>query len=198
MHAQPFPCTVSKHLWVVPLLPSVCVIGSPAGKHFFASPVRRTQRLLYQGEARSGPETGCSGSRDATSERGLEREQWKTCRRAKETRRKGELIQASSCDLLNHIWAESHWNCLNFHLVLLLYTTKIRSRDKHINSLKKKCQKESEQNREKQQRIETLERYLADLPTMEDYQAQHKKVQHSLMASQQNQTFFLWFHSSCS
>ncbi|XP_043116641.1 centrosomal protein of 85 kDa isoform X1 [Puntigrus tetrazona] len=54
---------------------------------------------------------------------------------------------------------------------------RIRSRDKHISSLKKKCQKESEQNREKQQRIETLERYLADLPTMEDYQAQHKKLE---------------------
>lgn len=54
---------------------------------------------------------------------------------------------------------------------------RIRSRDKHINSLKKKCQKESDQNRERQQRIETLERYLADLPTMEDYQAQHKKLE---------------------
>ncbi len=103
---------IKTSLWAVPLLPSVyvCVIGSPEGKHFFASPVRRMQRLLYQGEARSRPEIGCSGSRDATSERGLEREQWKTCRRAKETRRKGEHIQASSCDLLNHIWAASHWN----------------------------------------------------------------------------------------
>ncbi|XP_059364295.1 centrosomal protein of 85 kDa-like isoform X2 [Carassius carassius] len=54
---------------------------------------------------------------------------------------------------------------------------RIRSRDKHINSLKKKCQKESEQNREKQQQIETLERYLADLPTMQDYEAQHKKLE---------------------
>ncbi|XP_010883710.1 centrosomal protein of 85 kDa [Esox lucius] len=53
---------------------------------------------------------------------------------------------------------------------------RIRSRDKHINSLKKKCQKEAEQNREKQQRIETLERYLADLPTMEDYQNQTKQL----------------------
>ncbi len=112
MHAQPFPCTVSKHLFELSLFfpLCVCVIGSPAGKHFFASPVRRMQRLLYQGEARSRPEIGCSGSRDATSERGLEREQWKTCRRAKETRRKGEHIQASSCDILNHIWAASHWN----------------------------------------------------------------------------------------
>ncbi|CAL8249675.1 unnamed protein product [Boreogadus saida] len=53
---------------------------------------------------------------------------------------------------------------------------RIRSRDKHINNLKKKCQKEAEQNREKQQRVETLERYLADLPTMEDYQNQNKQL----------------------
>ncbi|MCJ8745376.1 hypothetical protein PDJAM_G00129620 [Pangasius djambal] len=54
---------------------------------------------------------------------------------------------------------------------------RIRNRDKHINNLKKKCQKEAEQNREKQQRIETLERYLADLPTMEDYQSQRKRLE---------------------
>lgn len=30
--------------------------------------------------------------------------------------------------------------------------------------------------RENQQRIETLERYLADLPTLEDYQGQNKQV----------------------
>uniref|UniRef100_A0A3B1J750 Centrosomal protein 85 n=1 Tax=Astyanax mexicanus TaxID=7994 RepID=A0A3B1J750_ASTMX len=54
---------------------------------------------------------------------------------------------------------------------------RIRNRDKHINNLKKKCQKESEQNREKQQRIETLERYLADMPTMEDYQNQRKRLE---------------------
>lgn len=42
--------------------------------------------------------------------------------------------------------------------------------------MKKKCQKESEQNREKQQRIETLERYLADLPTLEDHQKQTEQV----------------------
>ena len=60
----------------------------------------------------------------------------------------------------------------------------IRNRDKHINNLKKKCQKETEQSRERQQRIETLERYLADLPTMEDYQAQSKQVRptHTLHA----------------
>lgn len=53
----------------------------------------------------------------------------------------------------------------------------IRSRDKHINTLKKKCQKEAELKRENQQRIETLERYLADLPTLEDYQNQNKQLQ---------------------
>ncbi|KAM9852611.1 centrosomal protein of 85 kDa [Aulostomus maculatus] len=54
---------------------------------------------------------------------------------------------------------------------------KIRNRDKHINNLKKKYQKEAEMKRENQQRIETLERYLADLPTMEDYQSQNKQLQ---------------------
>ncbi|XP_068612478.1 centrosomal protein of 85 kDa [Brachionichthys hirsutus] len=54
---------------------------------------------------------------------------------------------------------------------------RIRSRDKHISNLKKKCQKESELKRENQQRIETLERYLADLPTLEDYQSQNKQLQ---------------------
>lgn len=54
---------------------------------------------------------------------------------------------------------------------------RIRTRDKHINNLKKKCQKEAELKRENQQRIETLERYLADLPTLEDYQNQNKQLQ---------------------
>ncbi|XP_069751536.1 centrosomal protein of 85 kDa isoform X2 [Narcine bancroftii] len=52
----------------------------------------------------------------------------------------------------------------------------IRGRDKHINNLKRKCQKEAEQNKEKQQRIETLERYLADLPTRDDYQKQSRQL----------------------
>ncbi|XP_069478945.1 centrosomal protein of 85 kDa isoform X2 [Ambystoma mexicanum] len=53
---------------------------------------------------------------------------------------------------------------------------RVKGRDKHINNLKKKCQKESEQNREKQQRIETLERYLAGLPTQEDHQKQSQQL----------------------
>ncbi|XP_077367333.1 centrosomal protein of 85 kDa-like isoform X2 [Festucalex cinctus] len=49
---------------------------------------------------------------------------------------------------------------------------KIKTRDRYISSLKKKCQRESEQNHEKQQRIETLEKYLADLPTLAEVQVQ--------------------------
>ncbi|XP_050788667.1 centrosomal protein of 85 kDa isoform X1 [Gopherus flavomarginatus] len=60
---------------------------------------------------------------------------------------------------------------------------RIKGRDKHINSLKKKCQKESEQNRERQQRIETLERYLADLPTLEDHQKQNQQLKESELKS---------------
>ncbi|XP_032900961.1 centrosomal protein of 85 kDa isoform X2 [Amblyraja radiata] len=56
---------------------------------------------------------------------------------------------------------------------------KVRGRDKHINNLKRKCQKEAEQNREKQQRIETLERYLADLPTLDDYEKQSQQLKDS-------------------
>uniref|UniRef100_A0A671E107 Centrosomal protein 85 n=1 Tax=Rhinolophus ferrumequinum TaxID=59479 RepID=A0A671E107_RHIFE len=60
-----------------------------------------------------------------------------------------------------------------------LLRLQVKGRDKHINNLKKKCQKESEQNREKQQRIETLERYLADLPTLEDHQKQSQQLKDS-------------------
>uniref|UniRef100_A0A7M4E8F8 Centrosomal protein 85 n=1 Tax=Crocodylus porosus TaxID=8502 RepID=A0A7M4E8F8_CROPO len=56
---------------------------------------------------------------------------------------------------------------------------RVKGRDRHINGLKKKCQKESEQNRERQQRIETLERYLADLPTLEDHQKQSRQLKES-------------------
>ncbi|CAI9586156.1 unnamed protein product [Staurois parvus] len=49
---------------------------------------------------------------------------------------------------------------------------RVKGRERHINSLKKKCQKEAEQNKEKQQKIESLERYMADLPTVQDYQKQ--------------------------
>ncbi|XP_072863758.1 centrosomal protein of 85 kDa isoform X6 [Chlorocebus sabaeus] len=64
-----------------------------------------------------------------------------------------------------------------------LLRLQVKGRDKHINNLKKKCQKESEQNREKQQRIETLERYLADLPTLEDHQKQSQQLKDSELKS---------------
>ncbi|KAM9356306.1 centrosomal protein of 85 kDa-like [Pholidichthys leucotaenia] len=52
---------------------------------------------------------------------------------------------------------------------------RIKTRDRYITSLKKKCQRESDQNQENQQRIETLEKYLSDLPTPNEVQAQVKK-----------------------
>ncbi|XP_018590135.1 centrosomal protein of 85 kDa isoform X2 [Scleropages formosus] len=64
---------------------------------------------------------------------------------------------------------------------------RIRSRDKHISSLKKKCHKESELSRERQQRIETLERYLGDLPTQEDHRAQSKELEEAHQRVQQLQ-----------
>ncbi|XP_006839952.1 PREDICTED: centrosomal protein of 85 kDa-like [Chrysochloris asiatica] len=54
---------------------------------------------------------------------------------------------------------------------------KLKTRDRYISSLKKKCQKECEQNKEKQRRIETLEKYLADLPTLDDVQSQSRQLQ---------------------
>lgn len=54
---------------------------------------------------------------------------------------------------------------------------KLKTRDRYISSLKKKCQKECEQNKEKQRRIETLEKYLADLPTLDDVQSQSLQLQ---------------------
>uniref|UniRef100_A0A670Y1Z5 Centrosomal protein 85 like n=1 Tax=Pseudonaja textilis TaxID=8673 RepID=A0A670Y1Z5_PSETE len=52
----------------------------------------------------------------------------------------------------------------------------LKTRDRYISSLKKKCQKELEQNKEKQRRIETLEKYLADLPTLDDVEKQSKEL----------------------
>lgn len=52
----------------------------------------------------------------------------------------------------------------------------MKTRDRYISSLKKKCLRESEQNKEKQQRIETLEKYLADLPSLDEVQTQAQQV----------------------
>ncbi|XP_047244612.1 centrosomal protein of 85 kDa-like isoform X4 [Girardinichthys multiradiatus] len=53
--------------------------------------------------------------------------------------------------------------------------TEIKTRDRYITSLKKKSQRESEKNQEKQQRIETLEKYLSDLPTLNQVHDQSKQ-----------------------
>ncbi|XP_030627796.1 centrosomal protein of 85 kDa-like [Chanos chanos] len=54
---------------------------------------------------------------------------------------------------------------------------KMKTRDRYISSLKKKCQRLQEQNQEKQQRIETLEKYLADLPSLDEVQNQAKQLE---------------------
>ncbi|KAJ8009036.1 hypothetical protein DPEC_G00084670 [Dallia pectoralis] len=54
---------------------------------------------------------------------------------------------------------------------------KMKTRDRYISSLKKKCQRESEQNQERQQRIETLEKYLADLPSLDEVQTQAQQLE---------------------
>ncbi|XP_023151105.1 centrosomal protein of 85 kDa-like isoform X3 [Amphiprion ocellaris] len=54
---------------------------------------------------------------------------------------------------------------------------KVKTRDRYISSLKKRCQRETDQNQEKQQRIETLEKYLSDLPTLEEVQVQQQQQQ---------------------
>ncbi|KAL6486588.1 hypothetical protein MHYP_G00059800 [Metynnis hypsauchen] len=54
---------------------------------------------------------------------------------------------------------------------------KMKTRDRYISSLKKKCQREQEQNLEKQQRIETLEKYLADLPSLDEVQTQAQQLE---------------------
>ncbi|XP_061126077.1 centrosomal protein of 85 kDa-like [Syngnathus typhle] len=61
---------------------------------------------------------------------------------------------------------------------------KIKTRDRYICSLKKKCQRESEQNQEKQQRIETLEKYLADLPTLGEVQVQALQLEEVQLRAQ--------------
>ena len=63
-----------------------------------------------------------------------------------------------------------------FPILLLLFNPQIKTRDRYISSLKKKCQRESEQSQEKQQRIETLEKYLSDLPTPDEVHVQSKQV----------------------
>uniref|UniRef100_A0A1A8SG30 Centrosomal protein 85kDa-like n=1 Tax=Nothobranchius rachovii TaxID=451742 RepID=A0A1A8SG30_9TELE len=61
---------------------------------------------------------------------------------------------------------------------------KIKTRDRYITSLKKKCQRECEQNQDKQQRIETLEKYLSDMPSLEEVQVQFQQQEESQQKAQ--------------
>ncbi|XP_035379860.1 centrosomal protein of 85 kDa-like isoform X2 [Electrophorus electricus] len=54
---------------------------------------------------------------------------------------------------------------------------KMKTRDRYISSLKKKVQREQEQSQEKQQRIETLEKYLADLPSLDEVHTQAQQLE---------------------
>ncbi|CAN0253404.1 unnamed protein product [Lampetra planeri] len=47
---------------------------------------------------------------------------------------------------------------------------KIKNRDKHMESLKKRCQKSAEERDEKERKLQSMDRYLSALPTMEDHQ----------------------------
>ncbi|XP_053124296.1 centrosomal protein of 85 kDa isoform X2 [Hemicordylus capensis] len=79
---------------------------------------------------------------------------------------------------------ETHKEIVQKHTVeLKKQEERVKARDKHIEHLKKKCQKESEQNHEKQQRIETLERYVADLPTLEYHRKQNQQLKESQQAT---------------
>ncbi|KAI4895690.1 hypothetical protein NFI96_024782 [Prochilodus magdalenae] len=62
-------------------------------------------------------------------------------------------------------------------LILTNQQLGMKTRDRYISSLKKKCQREQEQNQEKQQRIETLEKYLADLPSLDEVQTQAQQCE---------------------
>ncbi|XP_032083518.1 centrosomal protein of 85 kDa isoform X2 [Thamnophis elegans] len=75
---------------------------------------------------------------------------------------------------------EIHKETIQKHTVeLKKQEERVKSRDKHIEYLKKKCQKELDQNHGKQQRIETLERYVADLPVLEDHRKQSQQLKQS-------------------
>ncbi|KAJ1176232.1 hypothetical protein NDU88_001515 [Pleurodeles waltl] len=100
-------------------------------------------------------------------------EQYESFKKEKvELEQKLAAVEANSKSFNDSLQAATH----KHEQELKKQEERVKGRDKHINNLKKKCQKENEQNREKQQRIETLERYLADLPTQEDHQKQTQKL----------------------
>ncbi len=78
---------------------------------------------------------------------------------------------------------------------ILCVWVQMKTRDRYISSLKKKCQREHEQNQEKQQRIETLEKYLADLPSLDEVQTQTQQVRAVLQLNSEVLNYKTWSNS---
>lgn len=73
---------------------------------------------------------------------------------------------------------------------------KIQTRDRYICSLKKKCVRESEQKQERHQRVETLESYLADLPTLLEAQGQSQKLKEVQLKEKEMEQNLSWLQKS--
>lgn len=73
---------------------------------------------------------------------------------------------------------------------------KIQTRDRYICSLKKKCARESEQKQEKHQRVETLECYLADLPTLMEAQSQSQQLKEAQLKAKEMEQNLSWLQKS--
>ncbi|KAK7907017.1 hypothetical protein WMY93_015629 [Mugilogobius chulae] len=73
---------------------------------------------------------------------------------------------------------------------------KIQTRDRYICSLKKKCARESEQKLERHQRVETLESYLSDLPTLAEVQGQSRQLEEVQLKAKQMEQNVSWLQKS--
>ncbi|XP_033847325.1 centrosomal protein of 85 kDa-like [Periophthalmus magnuspinnatus] len=73
---------------------------------------------------------------------------------------------------------------------------KIQTRDRYICSLKKKCARESEQKLERHQRVETLECYLADLPTLTEVQGQSQQLKEVQQREKEMEQSVSWLQKS--
>lgn len=73
---------------------------------------------------------------------------------------------------------------------------KIQTRDRYICSLKKKCTRESEQKQERHQRVETLESYLADLPTLLEAQGQSQQLEKVQLKAKEMEQNLSWLQKS--
>uniref|UniRef100_A0A8C6SF66 Centrosomal protein 85, like n=1 Tax=Neogobius melanostomus TaxID=47308 RepID=A0A8C6SF66_9GOBI len=73
---------------------------------------------------------------------------------------------------------------------------KIQTRDRYICSLKKKCARESEQKQERHQRAETLECYLADLPTLMEAEGQSQQLKKVRLKTEEMEQNLSWLQKS--